>query len=179
MNNNRKYKDSDTNGSMKYNYGNRFTSPEMYLEYSGDENDFYQAVIEFYGVDCTGPSYEGKVYVNNPNADENTPSNEKNGYVGSYYVFGNDGCWGGKGHCEAKFQRMYDSRKHSHIAPQYKFIDATKVLKKLARSKSNFTVTVVPRIGRDQKMSNVKDVVKCQRIRVTCYENPAELKQSA
>lgn len=164
---------------MRDSYGNKFTSPEMYLEYNAHENEFYQAVIEFYGVDCTGPSYEGKVYVNNPNADENTPSDEAYGYVGSYYVFGNDGCYGDKGHCEAKFRREFDSRIHSHITPQYMFVDATRVLNKIAKSKSKFTVTVVPRIGRDQKMSDAKDVVKFQRIRVTCYENPSELKKSA
>jgi hypothetical protein len=179
MNNNLKNKDSNRKGSMKDKYGNKFTSPEMYLEYNEDENEFYQGIIEFYGLDCTGPSYEGRVYVNNPNADENTPMDEKSGYVGSYCIFGNDGCWGDKGHCEAKLQRKYDSRVHSHITPQYKFVDATKVLKKCAKSKSKFTVTVVPQIGRDQNMSDTKDVVKCQRIRATCYENPAELKKSA
>ncbi|MGC2574827.1 MAG: hypothetical protein WA364_25200 [Candidatus Nitrosopolaris sp.] len=176
MNNNPRNKDSDRKGSMKDSYGNKFTSPEMYLEYNADENEFYQGLIEFYGVDIIGPSYEGRVYVNNPNADENTPTDEKNGYVGSYYVFGNDGCWGDKGHCEVKVQREYDSRIHSHITPQYMFVDATKVLKKCAKSKSKFTVSVVPRIYSDQRMSDAKDVVKFQRIRVTCYENPAVLK---
>ncbi|HZI69827.1 MAG TPA: hypothetical protein VFD60_01580 [Nitrososphaeraceae archaeon] len=176
MINNIKDKDSSRKELMNYKYGNKFTSPEIYLEYNKDENDFYQAVIEFYGVDCTGPSYEGKVFVNNPDADKNTPLDEKNGYVGSYHIFGNDGCWGDKGHCEARVYRKYDSRKHSHIAPQYKFVDATKILKKYAKSKSKVKVTVLPRIGRDQNMSDTKDVVKCQRIRLTCYENPAELK---
>lgn len=178
MNNNPRSKDSDRKGSMKDSYGNKFTSPEMYLEYNTNQNEFYQGVIEFYGVDITGPSYEGRVYVNNPNADENTPTDEKNGYVGSYYVFGNNGCWGDKGHCEVKVRREYDSRTYSHIRPQYMSVDATKVLKKCAISKSKFTVTVIPRIGRDQRMSDAKDVVKFQRIRVTCYENPAVLKKS-
>ena len=178
MDKNLKNKDSDGKGSMKDNYGNKFTSPEMYIEYNADENEFYQAVIEFYGVDCTGPSYEGKVYVNNPNANENTPADEKNGYVGSYYVFGNDGCWGDKGHCDTKFQRKYDSRIHSHITPQYMSVDATKLLKECVRTKSKFTVTVLPRVGRGQRMSDAKDVIKFQRIRVNCYENPEKLKSS-
>ena len=164
---------------MKDNFGNKLISPEMSLEYSSDENEFYQAVIEFYGIDVTGPSYEGRVYVNNTDADKNTPLVESSGYVGSYHIFGHDGCWGDEGHCEPVKYRTYDSRVHSHVAPQYKFVDATKAIKKCVRSNSNFTVTVVPKIRRGQRMSGVKEVVKCDRIRVTCYENPAELKRSA
>ena len=178
MDNNLKNKGSDRDKNMEHKYGNKFTSPEINLEYNADENEFDQGLIEFYGVDCTGPSYQGRVYVNNPNADENTPLDEKNGYVGSYYVFGNDGCWGDKGHCDTRFQRKYDSRTHSHITPQYMSVDATKKLKECARSKSKITVTVVPVIGRDQRMSDAKDVIKFQRIRITCYENPEKLKVS-
>lgn len=178
MNNNPKNNDSNRNRSMKYKTGSKFISPEMYLEYPEGENEFYQGVIEFYGLDSNGPSYEGRVFLNNPNADENTPLNEASGYVGSYYIFGNDGCWGDMGHCDPKFQRTYDSRVHSHIAPQYQFVDATEALKRCVKSKTKFTVTVVPLIKAGQNMSDARDVVKCQRIRATCYENPAELKMS-
>ena len=179
MNNNPGSENSRRNTSMKYKVGNKITSPEMYLEYPKGENEIYQGVIEFYGLDSTGPSYTGRVFLNNTKADENTPLNEASGYVGSYYIFGNDGCWGDIGHCDPKIQRSYDSRVHSHISPQYQFIDATKALKKCVKSKTKFTVTVVPLIKVGQAMSDTKDVVKCQRIRATCYENPAELKKSA
>lgn len=88
----------------------------MSLEYNTDENDFYQAIIEFYGVDTNGPSYVGRVFVNNPNADENT-LDESSGYVGSYSVFGHDGCCGDEGHCEPTPNRAYDSRVHRHVDP--------------------------------------------------------------
>ena len=164
---------------MKDRYGKKLISPKMSLEYNGDENDFYQAIIEFYGIDVRGPSYEGRVYVNNRDADQNTPLDESSGYVGSYHIFGHDGCWGDEGHCEPLPYRTYDSRVHSHVAPQYKSLDATEAIRKCVRSKSKITVTVVPKIRGGQRMSDVKDVISCQRIRVTCYENPAKLKKSA
>ena len=179
MNNNNRNEGSERSGSMKYKVGNKFTSPEMYLEYPEGENEFYQGVIEFYGLDSRGPSYTGRVFLNNPNADENAPLNESSGYVGSYYIFGNDGCWGDIGHCDPKIQRNYDSREHYHVELQYQFVDATEALRKCVKSKTKFTVTVVPLIKVGQAMSDTKDVVRCQRIRATCYENPAELKKSA
>lgn len=156
----------------------KLISPKMSLSYHGEENDFYQAVIEFYGIDVRGPSYEGRVYVNNQDADENTPLDSSSGYVGSFYIFGHDGCWGDEGHCEPLPYRTYDSRVHSHVAPQYKFVDATEAIRKCVKSNSTITVTVVPIISEGSRMSNVKDVISCQRIRVTCYENPAKLKNS-
>ena len=76
---------------MKTYVGNKLTSPPIKVYYNRDENDFYTVDIEFYGVDVSGPSYEGRVYVNNPDANESTPLDDKSGYVGSYYVFGHYG----------------------------------------------------------------------------------------
>jgi hypothetical protein len=67
---------------------------------------------------------------------------------------------------------------HSHAAPQYKFVDATQAIKKCLRTRSKITVTVVPIIPEGQRMSDAKDVISFQRIRVTCYENPAKLKKA-
>lgn len=179
MNNNQESKNSNMAQDMQDRYGNKISSPEMSLDYNEEESDFYKAVIEFYGIDTNGPSYEGRVYVNNPNADGNTLMDESSGYVGSYHIFGHDGCWGDEGHCDMPQYRPYDSRTHSHADPVYTAIDATKLIKKYVKSKSNIIITVVPVIFGGQRMSDAKDVVKCERIRITCYENPAKLKNSA
>lgn len=179
MNNKLQHKNDERGDGMEDKFGNKLTTPEMSLMYDRNENEFYKAIIEFYGVDTNGPSYEGRVFLNNPRADENTPLNESNGYVGSYNVFGHDGCWGDEGHCEPAPFRTYDSRIHSHVDPVYKSVEATKLLKKYARTRSKFTITVVPRIGSGQRLSDAKDVLKYKRIRVTCYENPAELSKAA
>ena len=155
--------------------GNRFISPEIPLSFDRSENEFYRAVIEFYGIDVSGPSYKGRVFVNNPKANENTPLNEANGYVGSYHIFGHDGCWGDKDHCEMPPRRTYDSRIQSSLAPAYKFLNATKIVQKLIWSKSNATITIIPIVGRGQRMSDAKDVVHMSRIRINCYEKPLKI----
>ena len=169
MNNNHESKKSNRKQSMEDKYGNTLSTPKLSLEYDEEENDFYQAVIEIYGLDTNGPSYEGRVYVNNPKADRNTPLKESSGYVGSYDIFGHDGCWGDEGHCDVLPDRPYDSRIHSHTDPVYKSIRATKAIKKCVKSKTNITITIVPRILGGQRMSDAKDVVKCERVRITCY----------
>lgn len=165
--------------NMKDKVGNKLTSPEISLSFNRDENEFYRAVIEFYGIDVSGPSYEGRVFLNNPKANENTSLNEANGYVGSYHIFGHDGCWGDKGHCEIAPRRTYDSRIQSSLAPAYKYVNATKMTKKLIWSKSNATITIIPIVGRGQRMSDAKDVVHISRIRINCYEKPLKVSKSA
>ncbi len=50
--------------------------------------EFGRADILFSGVDQSGPSYEVRVFVNNPSADERTDSTAENGYAGSFHVYG-------------------------------------------------------------------------------------------
>ena len=57
--------------------------------------DVYRIGIEFHGLDHSGPSYEGMVFINNSEATLKTPTTIKNGYVGSYHIFGHGGCFGG------------------------------------------------------------------------------------
>jgi hypothetical protein len=46
------------------------------------------AVLVFSGVEQAGPSFEGRVFLNNPEADENTARDAKSGYAGSFHVYG-------------------------------------------------------------------------------------------
>src|SRR6266480_3079079 len=55
--------------------------------------EYVRADLEFIGVDHSGASYEGRVYLNNANADANTQPTEMNGYAGSFYIFGHGGCF--------------------------------------------------------------------------------------
>jgi hypothetical protein len=47
-----------------------------------------RAQIVFSGVEQAGPSFEGRVFLNNPDADETTPRTSEAGYAGSFHVFG-------------------------------------------------------------------------------------------
>jgi hypothetical protein len=50
--------------------------------------DARRAEIVFAGVDQAGPSFEGRVFLNNPDADETTPRAPDTGYAGSFHVYG-------------------------------------------------------------------------------------------
>ena len=64
------------------------------LDLPGPDLPFSRADLIFYGVDHSGGSYEGRVFLNAPqrlarDADIDHPS-----YVGSFHVFGHIGCAG-------------------------------------------------------------------------------------
>jgi hypothetical protein len=61
--------------------------------------DMSRADLIFYGVDHSGPSYEARVFIDNPSAGPETPVEPEHGYAGSFTVFGHAGCFGDEGHC--------------------------------------------------------------------------------
>ena len=95
-----------------------YVSKPLYLDINKLENRFKRADIEFHGVDHSGASYEGRVFLNNPNANRTTIKTAPNGYVGSFYIFGHGGCYGNEGHCEVHNERRpYDRRPSSPLTP--------------------------------------------------------------
>src|SRR4051812_1568725 len=82
---------------------------------------FVRADLEFHGVDHSGPSYEGRVFINNTKANENTAMTLGNSFVGSYHIFGHGGCFGDVGHCDILKERLpYDYRPSHPLTPAYK-----------------------------------------------------------
>jgi hypothetical protein len=71
-----------------------------------------RADVELHGVDQVVPSYEGRIFVNRPDADRDTPTDAENGYLGSYFVFGKEKCWGDdETHCAQPAGRKFDYRR--------------------------------------------------------------------
>jgi tyrosinase len=155
--------------------GNIFSSPPLKLNWIKEETQFYRADIEFFGIDISGPSYEGRVFINNPKANENTGLNLENGYAGSYYIFGHGGCYGDVGHCDIKPRRTFDSRTEHDLTPAYKSMIATEAIKKIIKITKEIVISVVPITARSARMSNAKDIVHIDRIRISCYENYSKL----
>ena len=149
-----------------------FVSEPILLNINELENKFYRADIEILNVHHSGASYEGRVFLNNPDADENTELSEKNGYVGSYHIFGHGGCVGNLGHCDLLPARTsYDKRPTQDLKPQYKRIIITDVLRKLGKGTSKFTITVVPVLfGKHIPEGKVKDILKFERIGIITYD---------
>jgi tyrosinase len=103
----------------------------------------YRADIEFHHVDHAGASYEGRVYLNNPDANENTGYDDPS-YAGSYHIFGHGGCLGDPGHCEVKPRRKYDPRPAHPLTPAKKVVIATEAVKRAIKEAGELIVSVVP-----------------------------------
>jgi tyrosinase len=96
-------------GSLR---GQRFDSNAFPVRELG--TGWKRADLELNGVDPAVPSYEGRIFLNNPQATEDTSRSLETGYVGSFHVFGKDGCWGEEGHChELPPHRKFDRRRAS------------------------------------------------------------------
>jgi hypothetical protein len=150
-----------------------YVSKEIYLDISKLAKEFYRADIEIHNVDHSGPSYEGRVFLNNANADLKTELTLDNGYVGSYHIFGHGGCFGDIGHCDVPTEtRMYDLRPSHQLRPQYKRIIITDALKKLGKTTNKFIITIVPyTYGEPTKGKSItKDIIKFEKIGIITYD---------
>ncbi len=151
-----------------------FVSTPVHLDIKKLENEFYRADIEIHGVDHSGHSYEGRVFLNNPKADSDTKLNFENGYVGSYHIFGHGGCVGNLGHCDLLPQRRpYDKRPSQDLKPQYKRIIITEFLKMLGQNVTEFIITIVPVLNGPQVDSDKESgsrIVKLDKIGIITYD---------
>jgi len=76
-------------------------------------DDYARADVELHGVDLAVPSYEGRVFLNRPDADRDTPLDRDGGYLGSFFIFGKVNCWGDDdAHCTPASGRKFDRRRN-------------------------------------------------------------------
>jgi tyrosinase len=147
----------------------RATSPEISLEDLGE--DFARADIEFEGLDHSGSSYEGRVFVNNAGADADTPTTPEAGYAGSYYIFGHGGCFGDEGHCDVVPRSPYDPRPPHALWPIRKVVIATDAIRRAAAAGPTMTITVVPVIlSTTEKVPEDETIPKFQLVSVITYQ---------
>lgn len=130
---------------------------------------FYRVDLQFHEIDHSGPSYEGRIFINNPKADENTLKTLKNGYVGSYHIFGHGGCFGDVGHCEVRKPiSPFDYRPSHPLTPAFKRIRITDQIKTIAKGKKELVITIVPIVSASPTEHN-EQVVKLERISIISY----------
>jgi tyrosinase len=150
--------------------GPKYTSET--LDVSAVDPDAYRTDIEFHNVDHAGASYEGRVYLNNPDADENT-GYEDASYAGSYHIFGHGGCFGDPGHCDVEPRRRYDPRPSHPLTPAKKVVIATEPVKKAIEAANEVTVTVVPIVEplpyEDIDPKYTEDPLKVGYVRIATY----------
>jgi hypothetical protein len=109
----------------------KFVSPPIRLDLGPRGLNFERADIQISGLEQAGPSFEGRVFVNNPQASLATASTLENGYAGSFHVYG----YG--------LRSPEDTGAGSAMAPIVKNVIATDAVRAAASGK-DLTVTIVP-----------------------------------
>ena len=159
---------------MKPIQGKCVTSGKLSLNIKDLEKDFYRADLEFYDVEKGVPSYEGRVFLNNPTADINTPTDVDHGYVGSYIVFGHGSCLGDAGHCNVHAQREKYDLIPNALRPYTVSLTITDQLKKLAKKYKEFTITVCPNVVKPPTINHeevdMENVVKYSKVSILTYD---------
>src|SRR5690348_16641720 len=103
-----------------------YVSKPIRVDTTGLKGDYKRADIVFHGVDHSGASFEARVFLNKPEANENTPKTPENGYAGSFHILGHGQCYGDVGHCDIPTeQRLYDPRPSHPLTPVKKVVVAT------------------------------------------------------
>lgn len=124
------------------------------------KTDFSRADIEIQGVEHAGPSYEGRVFLNNPDADERTPLTAGQGYAGAFHVYGT-----GMLPEEPRGHR----RSKAAVDPGDKVVIATDAVRRAAAAGGEATVTIVPVLVNADEWAGAMPpdgIVKYARIRV-------------
>lgn len=135
---------------MKKGKKNRHTlcSTLQFRPDATDENEFSRADLVFNEVDHSNISYEVRVFLNQPKADEKTPRKLEEGYAGRFVVFGHGGCFGDIGHCEIPTgpRAAHDLRPQHPLTPQTKIVTITNALKYILQEQGAElkNVTLVP-----------------------------------
>lgn len=135
---------------------------------------FSRVDLEFRAVDHSGPSYEGRVFLDNPSADSSTPAEESEGYAGSFYVFGHGGCFGELSHCDVREQPagVYDRRPPHQLTPQFKTVTVTEAVRRLLETSQgeSFQITVVAVVYEQSEGGG--DPLKFESVSLFVFEDP-------
>jgi tyrosinase len=142
----------------------RYTSPP--IELPDPAEPFTRADLIFYGLDHSLDSYEGRVFLNAPEADAASPR-EGDAYAGSFWIFGHGGCFGDVGHCDVPVRDdPFDLRPPHQLTPATRTVTVTEALKRiLDAGQTEATVTVVAHTPEDAS----EEVLAFDKVRLATY----------
>jgi hypothetical protein len=150
------------------------TSDPLELPELEDPDELSRADLVFYGVDHSGPSYEARVFVNNPKADADTERLLDHGYAGSYAVFGHNGCFGDDGHClpDQRHRDEFDVRAPHPLRPLTMTVIATEAVRRalVEPATRDLRITVVPVIPDDGFPKSSAEPLHFDYVRLVTYE---------
>lgn len=135
---------------------------------------YYRADLELHGVDHSKASFEGRLFINNPDAGPATPTDDDS-YAGSFWIFGHGGCAGDEGHCEpAAARRAFDFRPEHQLTTVSKRVMITGKLQALVQPGQDFTVRIVPyvrpELAEPLPANLVTDILQLDRVDLHTYQ---------
>ena len=141
-----------------------FTSKPIELPPAG--RPFARADLIFNGVDHSGASFEGQVFLD-PRGVGRDASREHRAYVGSFFVFGHGGCFGDIGHCDLPRERdPFDLRPPHQLEPATRILTVTEALEGLlGRGVEGAKVTVIARTAAKRPAN----VLAFEKVRLATY----------
>jgi hypothetical protein len=148
-----------------------FTSLPVAIAFASPDHRLTRADLEIDGIFHGEASYEGRVFLNNPTADHNTPRDREHGYAGSFHIFGHGGCLGDPGHCDVKehAREAYDFRPPHPLTLASKRVTVTDTLRDLAKTNKEITITIVPVITAANELCDTENVFRCENMRFVSY----------
>jgi hypothetical protein len=150
----------------------RFLSDSIIIKGAFVEDQFRRVDIEFFAVDHSQSSFEARIFFNNQKATSATALTLKNGYVGSFYIFGHGGCFGDVGHCEINAEpRDTDPRPSHPLQPIKKsVILPQEAWSKYLIGKETVTITVVPLLmGTTEQCNDSANPLHFKSLKLTSY----------
>ena len=135
---------------------------------------YRRADVELHGVDQAVPSYEGRIFLDNPEADRETAPTPENRYLGSFFVFGKVECWGDdESHCrEPDERRKFDRRRNPTRWAKVRVRTPDGLLSRLLEQADDEVtlnlVAVVPD-REDYRRFGPADVLRFERISIVTY----------
>lgn len=139
----------------------KFVSGPIHLALDPKKLDFDRADVEIHGLEQAGSSFEGRIFLNNPNADLHTPLSHEQGYAGSFHVYGY-GIWPGD---LEKDRSEIAAESESVRAPIQKTVIATKAIRAAAAQGKDVTVTIVP-VYPGNPPRDASDALKLDEVRI-------------
>jgi tyrosinase len=151
-----------------------FVSNPVTVTLNAPDEPYRRADLEFHGVDHSKASFEGRLFINNPEAGPETPTDDAS-YAGSFWIFGHGGCAGDEGHCEPpRERRPFDFRAEHQLTPMSKRVVVTEKLRALVRPGEAFSVRIVPFVRAENAeplpASLVSDLLQFDRADLLTYQ---------
>jgi hypothetical protein len=141
----------------------RFTSKPIELPPSG--HPFQRADLIFYGLDHSGASFEGLVFLDARGASRDADANHR-AYVGSFFILGHGGCFGDVGHCDIPTERdPFDLRPPHQLEPATRILTVTGAVTALiGRGRREAVVTVIAHAS-----ARSNEVLAFETVRLASY----------